>query len=175
MHLLAVHQTRRNALLHRAHEQIAKHLPPPARPRLGQHTVIGHLLIQAVTQEPQVIHPFPDHSHQLAFTGHIVQKKQQQHLYQNDGVGPYMSIAAVELLDRRTHKRQVQNAMNPPQRMIRAHALLKVDLIVEQLVLCLLDAHHSYPFQTLTLLKGFITRFGQHALSSAATDLLEVL
>ena len=114
-----------------ARTEIAKHLPPPARPRLRQHTVVGHRVIQAVAQEPQVIQPFPGSPPSTRVHWPHCPEKQQQHLYQNDGVGSSHVHCCRRTPDRRTHKRQGPEchesaAADDP----RARA--KVDLIVEQ-------------------------------------------
>ena len=53
----------------------------PALASFAQDAVIGDRVIQAVTQEPHIIEPFRDDSHQLSFATHVVQKQQQHHLH----------------------------------------------------------------------------------------------
>ena len=66
MDLGAIHQPGLHALLHGAHEEHLKQIAAPASTGLGQHTVVGHLVLERVAQKPQPVQPLRQPPHQLA-------------------------------------------------------------------------------------------------------------
>ena len=142
MNLLPRHQARRHTLADNPHKETLKNLNTPPPPRLGQHTVVRNLIVQAVAQEPQVIHPFRDDAHQFPFTGHFIVKKQKHHLRDDRRILGFMPVVAVMPSHRCPDKCEVDLLVNGAQRMIRADTFIQVHLVTEQFLLRCSYPHH---------------------------------
>jgi hypothetical protein len=99
--------------------------------------VIRNLVVQPITQEPEVIELLGDDSHQFAFTLDIIQEQQQPHAKDNFGRYRFIIPATRGVGYSLTDKAQVQHRIDSLQRMITAHPLIQVDPIVPEW--CLAD------------------------------------
>jgi hypothetical protein len=75
-----------DALRHDPAEECNEDLLPPALAGFAQYAVIRNRVVQAITQEPQVIESFRDNPHPLSFAAHVIQKHQQHHLHDDNWI-----------------------------------------------------------------------------------------
>src|SRR6266536_1129531 len=132
-----------STLCHRLYKQTLKHFLAPACTRLGEHAVIGNLLIQPIIQKPQVIEPLADHLHQLPLTLDVVKEKQEHHFQDHFRQHRFIAVAPVAVRHLLTCKRKIDDRFYLSQRMISSHPLLQIDRVIKELRLALLLSHHD--------------------------------
>src|SRR5450432_3664383 len=104
--------------------------------------MVRDLVLQPVTQEPEVIHSLRHDLHQFPLTGHIIEKKQEHQLQDHFGIDRDVPLLPITMRDLGSDKAKVQNLRHSAQRMIAAHPLLQVDRVAEERSFRLLFSHH---------------------------------
>lgn len=143
MQLAPVDKPRLQALPYRSAKKSLEHLlaPPPAR--LREHAVVGNLIFQSVTKEPQVIDPQRDDPHQLPLAGHVVPKEQQHHLHDDDRIDAHVPVVPVKAPQLIPHEIQLQHPFEFSQRMVFRYPPRKIYRFHPQLILLRVFSHHS--------------------------------
>ena len=142
MNLAAFYQSRRHARAHRAHKQALKHRRAPSGARLGEHAVMGNLLLKAVAQKPEIIQPLRQHPHQLPLAGNILEE-QQEHQFEDDGgIHRHVAVRTAGVFHLLPHKAEIHRGGHPAQGMIGTHPVIQIDVVTEEFLLRLLLAHH---------------------------------
>ena len=115
----------------------------PQRARFAEHAVIGHFIVQPVTQKPEVIEPFGQHPHQFPLALDVVEEEQEHQLEQDCGVDRLVTIVAVAGSDFGADEGKIHQFFDLAQRVIGADTLIQVDVVTEQFFLWLVDSHHD--------------------------------
>ena len=143
VHLGAIDQARFDALLDGAHEQLLEQLAAPAGSRFRQHTVVGHLVIEAVAEKPQPVQSLGQPSHQLPLAAHVFLEEQKHQFQQHHRIDRDMAVVAIGMRHRLAHKTEVDHRLDPAQRVIGVHSAIQIHRVTEQLLLRVVFAHHN--------------------------------
>lgn len=106
------------ALLGDAAEESFEDLDTPSLAGLGEHAVIGNLVLQPEAKEPEVVDPQRQIPDQLPVTAYVVDEEQQHHPHQHDRIDRNIVAFAVELGDLFAVVSQVENLVELAEQMI---------------------------------------------------------
>ncbi len=126
------------------HEQVLENLAAPAGARLGEHAMVGNVVVDPETEEPQVIDSVRDLAHEFAFGGDVVEEQQEHQLHDQFGVFGLVAALTVGMRHRRPCEREIDDPNDLPQGVVFRDPPRQINLVGKKRFLPVSNSHHRY-------------------------------